>query len=206
MRICFFGDSFTAGIGDETGLGWVGRIVAALRAEGRDVTPYPLGIRRDTTGDIRARWREEADRRLVRGLEGRLVFAMGTNDCARGAEGDPRRSRDLCLADVEAVLREAAALAPTLVLGPLPVLDDPTIDARVAAIEPDIGAVAAELGLPFVPLFAFAAASAPWCRGAASRDGTHSDAAGYAALAAHLLALPTVRDFFALPPTTARGS
>ncbi len=197
MRICFFGDSFTAGVGDETGLGWVGRIVAALHADGLDVTPYPLGIRRDTTGDIRARWRGEADRRLVPGLAARLVFAMGTNDCARGAEGDPRLSREDCLANTEAVLREAASLAPTLVLGPLPVLDDTEIDARVAALEPAIAAVAAKLNLPFVPLFGFATSSEAWCRGAASRDGTHSDAAGYAALAAHLLAQPTVRDFFA---------
>jgi acyl-CoA thioesterase-1 len=28
MRICFFGDSFVNGTGDDDGLGWVGRIVA----------------------------------------------------------------------------------------------------------------------------------------------------------------------------------
>ena len=28
LRICFVGDSFVAGTGDETALGWVGRVTA----------------------------------------------------------------------------------------------------------------------------------------------------------------------------------
>ena len=198
MRLCVFGDSFAAGVGDESGLGWVGRIAAAIHAAGRVPTAYPLGIRRDTSADIRARWRAEADRRLVAGEPARLIFAFGTNDCARGDEGDPRLGPEATLANAEAILREAAELAPTLVLGPLPVLDDETIDARVARLEPEIAALAARLGLPFVPLFEAARRSEAWQRGAAARDGTHPDAAGYAALAAHLLATPEVRDFLDL--------
>ena len=198
MRLCVFGDSFAAGVGDESGLGWVGRIASAIHATGSVPTVYPLGIRRDTSADIRARWRAEADRRLVAGEPARLIFAFGTNDCARGEEGDPRLSPEATLANAEAILREAAALAPTLVLGPLPVLDDEAIDARVARLEPRIAAIAARLGLPFVPLFDVARRSEAWRRGAAARDGTHSDAAGYAALAAHLLATKALRDFLEL--------
>lgn len=198
MRIAVFGDSFAAGVGDESGLGWVGRVSAAIHATGRVPTVYPLGIRRDTSADIRARWRPEADSRLVAGEPARLIFAFGTNDCARGDDADPRLSPEATLAHAEAILREAAALAPTLVLGPLPVLDDEAIDARVARLEPEIAGIAAGLGLPFVPLFDFARRSVPWCRGAASRDGTHSDAAGYAALAAHLLETKELRDFLEL--------
>ncbi len=32
IRICFVGDSFVAGLGDETGLGWVGRVTTAALA------------------------------------------------------------------------------------------------------------------------------------------------------------------------------
>jgi lysophospholipase L1-like esterase len=39
-----------------------------------------LGIRRDTSADIRLRWREEADRRLLAGYDGRLVLSFGVND------------------------------------------------------------------------------------------------------------------------------
>ncbi len=64
MRICFIGDSFVNGTGDDEALGWTGRIVATARAEGRDVTHYNLGIRRDTSADIAERWRAEVERRL----------------------------------------------------------------------------------------------------------------------------------------------
>jgi hypothetical protein len=47
-RACFFGDSFRAGVGDEQGLGWVGRVVARARADGFEVTAYNLGVRRQT--------------------------------------------------------------------------------------------------------------------------------------------------------------
>jgi len=33
MHALFFGDSHTVGVGDPSGLGWVGRVVAATHAE-----------------------------------------------------------------------------------------------------------------------------------------------------------------------------
>jgi hypothetical protein len=56
MRICFIGDSLVNGVGDPTGLGWVGRVATAARRRGHDITAYNLGIRRDTSGDIAVRW------------------------------------------------------------------------------------------------------------------------------------------------------
>jgi acyl-CoA thioesterase-1 len=55
MRICFFGDSFVNGTGDDDALGWVGRAVASARHAGRDVTAYNLGVRGDTSADVAAR-------------------------------------------------------------------------------------------------------------------------------------------------------
>ena len=80
MRICFLGDSFVNGTGDDDCLGWTGRICSSARRSGRDVTHYNLGVRRDTSADILARWRQEAERRLSPDLGGRLVFAFGGND------------------------------------------------------------------------------------------------------------------------------
>ena len=45
IRACFLGDSFTFGQGDDTGLGWVGRVLAAERGRGVELTAYNLGIR-----------------------------------------------------------------------------------------------------------------------------------------------------------------
>ena len=66
MRICFIGDSFVNGTGDDDCLGWTGRICSAARRRGRDITLYNLGIRRDTTADIAARWEREAKSGLGR--------------------------------------------------------------------------------------------------------------------------------------------
>lgn len=52
IRICFVGDSFVNGIGDERALGWAGRLCAAANARGVPVTYYNLGVRRNTSKDI----------------------------------------------------------------------------------------------------------------------------------------------------------
>ena len=42
MRICFFGDSFVNGTGDDDCRGWPGRLCAEARQRGCDVTLYNL--------------------------------------------------------------------------------------------------------------------------------------------------------------------
>jgi acyl-CoA thioesterase I len=80
-RILFFGDSFVAGVGDPTGLGWVGRVVAASHDAGRPLTAYNLGVRRDTATDVAARWRAEAAARMrCTGARYGLVLGLGVND------------------------------------------------------------------------------------------------------------------------------
>ena len=81
MRLCFFGDSFVAGAGDDAALGWPGRLTAWARRAGVDVTAYNLGVRRDTSSDIAARWGAEAVARLPADFERRLAFSFGANDC-----------------------------------------------------------------------------------------------------------------------------
>ena len=66
MRICFIGDSFVNGTGDDACLGWAGRLCRDARAAGREVTYYNLGVRRNTSADIARRWRAEKRRRACR--------------------------------------------------------------------------------------------------------------------------------------------
>ena len=77
MRICFIGDSFVSGAYDEDCIGWVGRIAAAARKRGHDLSPYNLGIRGETSVQIGRRWRAEAEPRQSPQQEGRLVFEFG---------------------------------------------------------------------------------------------------------------------------------
>lgn len=184
MWICFFGDSFVNGTGDDECLGWTGRLCSAARKSGHDVTCYNLGVRRDTSADIRARWRHEAEARLPLGRDGRLVFSFGANDGTPGDDvGGARVSHARALANAEAILTEARQWRPTLMVGPVPVGDDPAADRRIAALSADLGALCGRLAIPYLAVFATLAASEPWTREAAANDGSHPNAAGYAVLA-----------------------
>ncbi len=123
VRVLFFGDSLVAGVGDETGLGWVGRSVAAAHAAGIALTPYNLGVRRDTSRDILSRWEREARPRLA--VEGtmRVVFSFGANDTTIEG-GRLRVAPEETATNLDAVLVRAAALGlPAFVVGPSPVND-----------------------------------------------------------------------------------
>ena len=86
MRICFVGDSITNGTGDPEYLGWVSRVMQHERRRRAELTGYNLGIRRDRSDQIRARWRAEVEARLPAEHEGRVVFAFGANDAVQIAE------------------------------------------------------------------------------------------------------------------------
>jgi acyl-CoA thioesterase-1 len=106
IRICFFGDSIVNGTGDDACLGWVGRICSAARRRGIDLTCYNLGIRRDTSTDILARWQIEARARLPDQYDGRLVFSFGANDCCPGDDvGGVRVAPERAIADANAYCR-----------------------------------------------------------------------------------------------------
>jgi len=183
MRICFFGDSFVNGTGDDACLGWTGRVCAAARRAGHDVTHYNLGIRRDTSADVAARWCREAAARLPAGPEGRLVFSFGANDCAPDAGGGVRVPAGRCLVNAEAILAEASAWRPTLMVGPAPIGDDSAADARIAALSAALETLCGRLGVPFLAVFATLAADPAWTAEAAAGDGTHPNSGGYARLA-----------------------
>jgi acyl-CoA thioesterase-1 len=197
-RVCFFGDSLVNGTGDDACLGWVGRACAAARQQGCDLTVYNLGIRRDTSADIRVRWRAEASARLKPEHDGRLVFSFGVNDCAVADDGSPRRVPEAqSLAHAEAVLAEAKAWLPTLMVGVLPI-KDPTVDARAAALDGQYGRLCARLDVPYLPVFTLAADSAVWAEEVARGDGAHPNGGGYALVAEAVSAWPDWRTLLGL--------
>jgi acyl-CoA thioesterase I len=141
-RLLVFGDSYVAGVGDPEGRGWVGRVAAALHADGAGVTAYPLGVRGDTTADVALRWRAEtAARTRDPGLDVRVVFATGANDSVT-RDGAPRVDPARSAALLGELLDGARGLGlPALVVGPAPV-GDPEADARVLALDARFAAVA----------------------------------------------------------------
>lgn len=182
-RILFFGDSFVAGVGDPTGLGWVGRVTAAAWAAGMPVTTYNLGVRRDTSRDVAARWQTEAAARHADAARIGVVFAFGANDVAC-AEGVPRVAQADSLAALTRVLDAADGLGlATFVVGPLVVADDPGHATRAAALEAGFAAICAQRRVPLATVVEAVSRSPSWRAEALGFDGAHPGRAGYAQVA-----------------------
>jgi lysophospholipase L1-like esterase len=188
LRVCFVGDSFVNGTGDPEALGWCGRVCAAAQRSGHDITYYNLGVRRDTSTDIAARWNSEVTHRLPPGVEGRVVFALGVNDLVV-EDGRERVGLDGFAANMRRMLREAASLYPTMVVGPPPVLLGEQ-GAGVASLNARTAELCAEAGVPFVDVLPVLMRSGTFAREAAANDGAHPRAAGYAELAAFVVESP----------------
>lgn len=187
-RICFIGDSFTLGTGDAAGGGWVGRVAAAAREAGFDVTAYNLGVRRDTSADIAARWQAECDARFRTECAPYLVFCFGANDMT--AEGAALRvPMPESIANFTRIIGDAVSRCPTLVIGPLPV-GVPAQDVHIIALCATFALLAAGMGVPYLPLAQSLAADPAWLRAVAAGDGSHPDAGGYALIAERVLDWP----------------
>ena len=181
LRVCFAGDSITAGTGDDTALGWVGRVVAAARHDGVNLTGYNLGVRRETGPQVAARWLAEAEPRLRHGDGLGVVLAVGVNDTTE--DGGARRVPEGETVDAVQRVAEQAATAgwSLLVVGPTPVTDDDQ-NRRIADVSAAMGAHCADLGVPFFEL-SDSLQDEDWRMDVASRDGVHPTEAGYSRLA-----------------------
>lgn len=188
IRICFIGDSFTQGTGDETSLGWPGRVCASARARGHAVTLYNLGIRRETTDDIRARWRAEVTPRLVAGIDGRIVFSFGAND-ATIEDGQWRVPAALSAENLRTMLARALLSYPVLVIGPPPAPEADRTE-RHAELAARYAEVCRALNVPFLDVLEPLKSADGWWEEVAAGDGIHPGSRGYAALAALVEAWP----------------
>ncbi|MFC5661791.1 GDSL-type esterase/lipase family protein [Kitasatospora misakiensis] len=191
LRIAFLGDSFTQGVGDPEFRGWVGRVMAdcwadlAAGAAGpAGVTVFNLGVRRNTSADVRARCWSETDARALPGADHRLVLSVGSNDAVE-EDGRPRVAPDACLENVAALLDGARerGLAP-FVVGPPPVADAgaPHL-ARLLGLAEGIAGICAARGVPFADVTGELAADRTWTAEALAGDGAHPGAGGYRRLA-----------------------
>jgi len=186
-RILFAGDSFVAGVGDPTGLGWVGRVVAACHAAGRPLTAYNLGVRGDTSAQVAARWAVEARARMAAAdASYGIVFALGTNDATHEhgrARVEPTRSVGTLGRMIAAA---CTAGLDVFVVGPPPA-GERAQDDRVCLLSRRFAELASARGVPFVETAAVLRATRAWTAEAAAGDGAHPGAAGYAVLASIVL-------------------
>jgi acyl-CoA thioesterase-1 len=186
-RVLFFGDSHVVGVGDPTGRGWVGRVVAASFGLGLPLTAYNLGVRGETSEQVAARWRSEALPRLSPGADGGIVLSFGAND-ATIEQGrlcvEPERSRVALVGILEGV---ATLGLSSLVVGPAPI-DDRQHNERLRALSASFAEECARAAVRFIDVFDALHASSIWMRQVTAGDGAHPASDGYHALAELVLA------------------
>ena len=180
-RICFVGDSFVQGTGDPLCLGWTGRLAVQAQKSGLNVTHYNLGVRRDTSQDIRTRWEKECENRLPRNAQQYVVFSFGANDSA--IENNRRR---ISVAESRHNFREIISTAQsryhTLIIGPPPV-NDPDHQERIKELSQVFDCLSQELGVPYLSVFEPLTIDPVWMTELRNTDGCHPGDFGYAKLA-----------------------
>ncbi|BDQ38878.1 hypothetical protein SYK_32380 [Pseudodesulfovibrio nedwellii] len=191
MIVFFFGDSLTLGYGDETGLGWPGRITASLAKNGKDITGYNLGVRKDTTIRLQDRWLSEAAPRTIDGMESRFVFSFGVADIMNDV---PLQES---LKAARNILSTAQAKGDVLFIGPPPVSDTHK-NTRVKSLAVEIARLCDELAIPAISTFDSMESSAVYEQALSDGDTVHPTAAGYIALADSILKHKAARTFFGL--------
>jgi lysophospholipase L1-like esterase len=179
LRVCFLGDSFTLGTGDGDGLGWPGRVLAAERGRGIDLTAYNLGVRGQTGAEIAARAAREIGERLPgKGDRQAMVIAFGANDIRLD-----RPVEETCAA-LEGIVKWSRAEGYAVFVMGTPHAAEPELDALRVLWNVNMEKAALRLGAPFLNIREWVADWSPWHRGAAEGDGIHPGSEGYAAVAA----------------------
>ena len=169
------------GTSDPLCLGWVGRVTQDAVARGINLTHYNLGIRRDTSRDIAARWEQECAARLPSDCEQLVVFSFGVNDTSI-YEGILRVPEEESLANCRSILKRASARYQTLMIGPPPMPDAPH-NRRVAQLDKQFADIAVGLNVPYLSVWEALRKDEHWLKEAIANDLAHPGEQGYGSLA-----------------------
>ena len=176
-RICFVGESFVNGTGDPECLGWAGRICVDANRKGYDITYYNLGVRRETSTELKNRWLREVSYRLPKEYDGRVVFCFGVNDTTI-ENGKTRVDFADSIANAHTILSEAKQLYPILMISPAPVVDEEQ-NHRISSLSKQFSLVCSEINVPYLDVFSKLEKSNIWLNEAQANDGAHPRDAGY---------------------------
>lgn len=181
VRICFVGESFVNGTGDPECLGWTGRVCRGANQKGYDITYYNLGVRRETSEELKQRWLSEVTYRLQPEYNGRVVFSFGVNDTVLQG-GKTRVSFLNSILNARQILSEAKQQYPVLMVGPPPMLDNDQ-NVRIAELSEYYARTCNSLDIPYLNIFPLLKQSTVWFDEVGTYDKAHPRARGYQVLA-----------------------
>jgi lysophospholipase L1-like esterase len=177
VRICFVGESFVNGAGDPECLGWTGRICVNANKKKYDITYYNLGVRQETTTELKKRSLREISYRLPKEYDGRVVFSFGVND-TYFENGKTRVSTVNSILNTRQILTEAKKLYPVLMVSPPPVADKEQ-NQRIFDLSKQFTLICKRLSIPYLDVFSKLESSTIWMDDVKNHDGAHPKAAGY---------------------------
>lgn len=202
-KLIVLGDSGVYGWGDPEEGGWCERLRRHWMGLPGGPVLYGLGVRGDGLERVRARLHQEVSGRgeLRRQLPQGILLAVGLNDSARVGRPDGRHQLDPdgFLFGLQELLAQARALAPTLILGLTPVVEDAMPFAEVLWYQLEtirryerlLEEAALEADVPFLPLLESVLQEPHWERLLCS-DGLHLNADGHAHVAARVQRWPAL--------------
>ncbi|MFK5891737.1 MAG: GDSL-type esterase/lipase family protein [Pseudomonadota bacterium] len=181
IRICFVGDSFINGTGDENALGWAGRLCVIAAKKNISTTYYNLGIRRNTSQDILLRIKTELSCRLPVEVDSRIVISFGVNDTAI-EDGKTRVSEQQSISNFNHIIKIINPAYQILMVGPPPINNDAQ-NKRIKSLNNRIHIRAKTLGIPFIDIFSKLESDKEYKKEITDNDGAHPKSKGYEKLA-----------------------
>ncbi|MEB3199592.1 MAG: GDSL-type esterase/lipase family protein [Synechococcaceae cyanobacterium] len=189
-KLIVLGDSGVYGWGDPEHGGWCERLRRHWMGLPHGPVVYNLGVRGDGLERVMARLSQEVNARgeLRRQRPHGILLAVGLNDSARigSVQGRPQLSPEAFLFGLQQLLREARQLAPTLVLGLTPVIDEAMPFAEVLwyqleavrQTESLLEEACLEADVPFLPLLSRLLDAPDWWQWL-EPDGLHLNSDGH---------------------------
>ena len=150
----FFGDSVTLGVSDAPAGGWVARLAGKAAEKGLNVPPdtfYNLGVRKNSSRDIHARWESEYKARAMEGCPATLVFCFGTVDMA-APHAVPNVPVGESAANAREILMKAKEYGSVVLVSAPPVKDEEHRQ-RIEALCTAYASIAKAVDVPFVDIF-----------------------------------------------------
>ncbi|MEC3958152.1 GDSL-type esterase/lipase family protein [Nocardia sp. CDC153] len=185
LRVCFVGESFVAGVGDQKCLGWAGRLAVRAIAAGQPLTYYNLGVRRENSTELAARWEAECAPRLPQGADCRVVISTGVND-TQFEDGRPRVEVEDSVRNLADMLRRVREKGwQAMVVAPPPNVDAEH-NARIVDLDARFADLCEEAKVPYLRTHQPLRENQIWMQDVAAGDGYHPGAAGYDEFAALL--------------------
>jgi lysophospholipase L1-like esterase len=179
-NVFFVGDELAAGHGDPKALGWTGRVAARTLPYQPELRFHTLAVPGETTGELTARWDDEALRRIGEGGVGNtsnaVLFAVGRHDVVRGVS--PTMTR----LNIANALDRAKALGfSTMLAGPPPGL--PEHNDSIAELSALCEESAARRAVPYVDMYGPLARHEQWLADINMGDDDLPRQAGYGLMA-----------------------